>query len=71
MQDKFHVAHSLSPSFNNLDPRFYDLIIKGWREVTTFRDSNAESIVDAALRAGQVEKVTFREQVYRVRRGQV
>ena len=71
IQDRFHVGHGFSPNFNNLDPRYFDLICKGWREQTVSRDRRAEEIVDSALRAGQVaKKVTFRGQDYVVKRGE-
>ena len=56
LQDKFHVAHSFSPRFCNQDPRFWDLVIKGWRHATTVRDDLAFATVKSALLAGRVKK---------------
>jgi hypothetical protein len=71
LQDRFHVAHSFSPKFNNLDVRFFDIIIKGFREVTVRRDQRREEIIDEALKHGRVaKKVTFRGVVYRVKKGE-
>jgi hypothetical protein len=70
MQDKFHVAHGFSPKFNNLDPRFQDIIIRGWRDITSHLDKKREDRVDAALKAGLVrKKVTYRGVPYEIKTG--
>ena len=67
-QDRFHVAHSFSPKFNNVHPLYYELIIVGWRHATTERDSQCERLVDEWLVAGKISKsCTFRDVKYEIR----
>ena len=56
IQDKFHVAHSFSPRFCNVDHRFWSLVIFNWRHAISYRDADAFQTVRSALRAGKVQK---------------
>ena len=62
-QDRFHVAHSFSPKFNNTHELFFPLIILEWRHATVERDRDCERLVDEKLMAGEISKsCTFRGQ---------
>ena len=66
-QDRFHVAHSFSPKFNNTSPEFFPLIILGWRHATVERDRQCERLVDEKLLNGEMSKAcTFRDVKYQV-----
>ena len=66
-QDRFHVGHSFSPKFNNTDPRFFDLIILGWRHATVERDRDCMRLVDEKLMAGEIKKsCTYRKVKYEI-----
>ena len=70
IQDKFHVAHSFSPYFCNQDPRFWDLVIRGWRHAVSYREGEAFDTVKSALRAGKVRKqCKFRSVTHRIKLG--
>ena len=70
LQDQFHVAHSVSPHFNNMHPSFAKFIIVGWREATTFLDPDLERKVDLMLGAGEIAKeCTLRGNKTIIRRG--
>ena len=67
-QDRFHVAHSLSPKFNNMHPQYTELIINGWRNCTVVRDGHCERRVDEMLLNGRLTKsCTFRHLKLRIR----
>ena len=55
MQDKFHVTHNVSKDFNNMDARYYQLVIHGFRQATHFLGKE-EDLIDEALMAGLVQK---------------
>ena len=65
MQDRVHVGMSTSKHFNNCDPRFYVLIILGWREATVVRDSKCVGLVDEMLLAGKISKKCGEAEVWR------
>jgi hypothetical protein len=70
VQDKFHVAHSVSPHFNNQHPHYHERVIRGWREATNRRDPEDERSVDDKLLAGAItKKITFRGHVIDLREG--
>ena len=66
-QDRFHVAHSFSPKFNNCHPGWWELIILGWRHATVERDVQCERLVIERLRTGTIKKqCTFRDVKYEI-----
>ena len=71
IQDKFHVAHSFSPRFCNVDHRFWSLVIFNWRHAISYRDADAFQTVRSALRAGKVQKsCKFRGEPNTIKLGQ-
>ena len=70
-QDRFHVMHNISPDFNNQDPRFFELVILNFRNLTTRRDPNTMEEVELRLRQGRIaKKVTFGHATFEVKLGQ-
>ena len=66
-QDRFHVAHSFSPKFNNTHAQFWEIIILGWRHATVARNRDCERLVDEKLMAAAISKsCTFRDVKYEI-----
>jgi hypothetical protein len=61
VQDKLHVSKNLSKFFNNTHPRFFKLVIMGWRETYSYLDPELEKENDDRLKKGLVAKdILFR-----------
>ena len=72
LQDRFHVHHAVSPSFNNQDPRYFSEVILGWRDATVYRDPEKERILDGLLKAGKIaKKTTFQHQQIIIHQGDI